>query len=96
MRVGTSQRGNGPAAAWVSLVDSSCRLFVFSGATSTRTAAAAFVCAYEKDKGFTMNGLAHKREASSTAPYFPFHRDEIYPRTLCVNFKQLEVSLVAS
>lgn len=37
-----------------------------------------------------MNGL---RETPPPGPYFPFHRDETYPRTLCVNFKRLEVSL---
>lgn len=61
---------------------------------ATRTAAAAF--AYEKDRGFTMNGLAHMREGQTLSPYFPFHRSETYPRTLCVNFKRLEVSPVAS
>ncbi|CAM9953064.1 unnamed protein product, partial [Ectocarpus fasciculatus] len=34
-----------------------------------------------------MNGL---RETVPPGPYFPFHRDETYPRTLCVNFKRLE------
>ncbi|CAM9647860.1 unnamed protein product [Scytosiphon promiscuus] len=34
-----------------------------------------------------MNGL---RETPPPGPYFPFHRDETYPRTLCVNFKRLE------
>lgn len=36
-----------------------------------------------------MHGL---RETAPPGPYFPFHRDETYPRTLCVNFKRLEVS----
>lgn len=40
-----------------------------------------------------MQGL---RETAPPGPYFPFHRDETYPRTLCVNFKRLEVSLPGS
>lgn len=39
-----------------------------------------------------MNGVAPpKRDSTPQGPYFPFHRDETYPRTLCVNFKRLEV-----
>eukprot|EP00904_Undaria_pinnatifida_P007778 jgi/Undpi1/412/HiC_scaffold_1.g00408.m1 len=37
-----------------------------------------------------MNGFSRKREVHPPGPYFPFHRDETYPRTLCVNFKRLE------
>lgn len=41
----------------------------------------------------SMNGGAHsERNDGPSVPYFPFHRDETYPRTLCVNFKRLEVS----
>lgn len=41
----------------------------------------------------SMNNATHGTgDTNHPGPFFPFHRDETYPRTLCVNFKRLEVS----